>query len=1031
MGAATMDGTLTDPTGAVVGNAKIVITSESTNVSRQLTSNTAGFFSATDLAPGSYKVMVACPGFSPREIDHILLTVGQIRELNVQLTIATVSNNVVVSGVSNTLDTATSSVQGLVNGVTTRNLPLNGRDFTELATLQAGVSAVLTQYSADATSTTRLSRGFGSQLSIGGNRPQQISYLLDGINTNDYANGSPGSVSGAILGVDAVEEFSVIESNAPAQYGRMSGGVLNSITRSGTNTFHGSIYDFVRNSVFDARNHFDPATIPPFRRNQFGATASGPILRNRTFFFGNYEGFRQSLGSSIEDVVPSPNARMGNLVAGKVTINANVAPYLAVYNIPNAGVSGDTGIYSFVTQQPTNEDFSTIHLDHNFTEKNTLHGTMLYDTSSISSADPSDALIDQAISRRTAISLEDIHIFSAQLTNALRAGYSRSVSSGPRQQSVINPAANNPALGYFPGANLGALLVSGLTTFNGGAGAVGTYTYHYNSYQLYDDVALVRGRNSFSFGGSVERLQDNEEAGLLPFGEWSFGSLKSFLTNVPTFFESGLPTLPVAPVDLRTTIVAGYAQDDWRVRNNFTLNIGVRYEMNTDFTEARNRLGALATPTSAAVTPVKSYFSNNPTLLNFDPRAGFAWDPYGHGLTVVHGAVGIYDVLPLPYVLGLQTVSSSPIYDEAENTSVAKGTFPQNGFTGFNPPVRAIYTPRNPGPNYVMQYTFNIQQQFAKNTAFTLGYIGSHGVRQPFTSNDINFVPPVVDSPLGYVWPVKGTGTKLNPAIGIESGTYFEGSSVYNSLQASLRYTSSRVQGSLSYTWGRSIDDSSSALSGASFDNSISNPPNFDLRLNRALSDFDVRNLVTAYAMTVLPSPAQHLGPWVAPLRGWNLENIFTISGGVPFTPTIGGDPLGSLTSTPFDRPDLVRKTGCTQPQNIHYLDTSCFAFPANYEYATGLSGPRLGNAGRNPFIGPGTFFWTTGLMNEQKLGERIHMQLQAQAFNVSNRTNFGDPQSTEAQIFNASGNPLSTAGELTVTSSSSRQLQFALKFIF
>jgi hypothetical protein len=1030
MGAATMDGTVTDPTGAVVSNAKIVITSESTGISRQLASNSAGFYSATDLAPETYKIVVTSPGFSAREIDHIVLTVGQVRDVNVGVSLASVANNVVVTGVSNTLDTASSSVQGLVNGVTTRNLPLNGRDFTELATLQAGVSAVLTQYSADATSTTRLSRGFGSQLSVAGNRPQQISYLLDGINTNDYANGSPGSVSGAILGVDAVEEFSVIESNAPAQYGRMSGGVLNSITRSGSNTFHGSIYDYLRNSVFDARNYFDPATIPPFRRNQFGGTASGPILRNRTFFFGNYEGFRQSLGSALQDVVPSPNARAGNLVAGKVTISPVVTPYLALYNPPNTDVSGDTGIYSFVTQQPTNEDFSTVHFDHNFTEKNTLHGTMLYDTSSISSADPSDALIDQAISRRTAISLEDIHTFSAQLTNAVRAGYSRSVSSGPRQQSVVNPAANSTSLGYFPGANVGALLVSGLTTFNGGVGAVGTYTYHYNSYQLYDDLALVHGKNSFSFGGSVERLQDNEEAGLLPFGEWSFGSLKNFLTNVPTFFESGLPTLPVAPVDLRTTIVAGYAQDDWRFRTNLTVNIGVRYEMNTDFTESRNRLGALATPTSAAVTPVKTFFSNNPTLLNFNPRVGFAWDPYGRGLTVVHGAFGIYDVLPLPYILGLQSVSSSPIYDEAENTSVAKGSFPLNGFTGFTPPVRAIYTPQNPGRNYVMQYTFNVQQQFAKNTTFTVGYIGSHGVRQPFTANDINFVPPVAATPLGYVWPAK-SGTKLNPAIGIESGTYFEGSSLYNSLQTSLRYTSSRIQGSLSYTWARSIDDSSSALSGASFDNSISNPPYFNLRLNRALSDFDVRNLVTAYAMTALPSPAQHLGPWVAPLRGWNLENIFTISGGVPFTPTIGGDPLGSLTSTPFDRPDLVRKTGCTHPQNIFYLDTSCFAFPANYEYATGLFGPRLGNAGRNPLIGPGTFFWTTGLMNEQKLSERLRMQLEAQAFNVSNRTNFADPQSTEAEIFNASANLLSTAGELTVTSSSSRQLQFSLKFLF
>lgn len=1031
MGAATLEGTVTDPSGAIIIGVRLTVTANFTGVSRAVTSNSAGFYSATDLAPGTYTIDASSSGFSRREIDNVLLSVGSIHRVDVHLQVATVANSVIVSDVSNSLETVSSSVKGVVNGLTTRNLPLNGRDFTTLATLQSGVSAVDTQFGASATSTTRLSRGFGSQLSIGGNRPQQISYLLDGINENDYANGSPGSVSGAILGVDAVEEFSVIQSNAAAQYGRTSGGVINSITRSGTNQFHGSVYDYLRNSVFDARNYFDPATIPPFRRNQFGASASGPIFRNRTFFFANYEGFRQSLGSAEEDIVPSPAARKGELVAGTVTIDPKVLPYLALYHMPNGEVTGDTGIYSFVTQEPTNEDFSTVHLDHSFSSKDTLHGTVLYDTSSISSADPSNAVLDQAISRRAVAAIEEIHIFSPQLTNAVRIGYSRSVASGPRQQGVLNSAANDSSLGYFPSANAGSLLVSGLTKFNGGVGAVGTYTYHYNSYQLYDDVSLIRGKHSLTFGGSVERLQDNEEAGLLPFGSWSFGSIAKFLTNAPTYFQSGLPTLPVEPVDLRTTIAAGYLQDSWRLRPNFTVNLGLRYEMNTDFTEVRNRLGVLKTPTSSDVTPVKSYFSNNPTLKNFEPRFGFAWDPYRQGKTVVHGAFGVYDVLPLPFILGLQAVSSSPIYDEAENTSVAKGSFPLDGFTGFTPPVRAIYTPPNPGRNYVMQYTLNVQQQVAHNTIATLGYIGSHGVRQPFTANDINFVQPVIDSPLGYVWPVKGTAPKLNPAIGTESGTYFEGSSIFHSLQATLKYDSTRTHGMLAYTWGRSIDDSSSALSGASFGNSISNPPYFDLRLNRGPSDFDIRQAISAYAMMALPGLPGHYGPLATPLRGWSLENIFSIRGGVPFTPIVGGDPLATLSSAAFDFPDRVRKSGCIHPQNIHYLDTSCFAFPAKYEYAPGLFGGRLGNDGRNSVIGPGAFFWTAGLMNEQKVSERLSIKLEAQAFNVTNRPNFEDPAKAATQIFNASGSLLANAGRLTSTSTTSRQLQFALNLEF
>lgn len=1032
VGAATLQGTVTDANGGAIPGARVVITSELTGVSRELTTNSTAFFSATDLPPGTYKVVVTSQGFAPSEFDHIVLTVGGIREVDAHLALATVSSKVVVTSVApNTLDTTNAAVQGVVTGPTTRELPLNGRDFTALAALQPGVSAVLTQYGADATSTTRLSRGFGSQLSIGGDRPQQISYLLDGVNTNDYANGSPGSVSGVILGVDAVQEFSVIQSNASAQYGRTSGGVINSITRSGTSAYHGSVYDYLRNDVFDARNAFDPAAIPPFRRNQFGATASGPVFLKKTFFFVNYEGLRQSQGVTMQDIVPSPNARQGILTTGTVTINPSVKPYLALYHLPNAGVTGNTGIYSFVTQQPTNEDFSIVHLDHNFSDRNMVHGTMLYDTSSTSSADPSDALIDQAISRRSTVALEEVHVFSPQMTNAFRLGYSRSVATGPRQQGVINPAANDRGLGYFPGANAGSLLVSGLTTFNGGVGAVGTYSYHYNDYQVYDDIALVRGNHSISFGGSVQRLQDNELAGLLPFGSWSFGSLKNFLTNVPTYFQSGLPTLPVRPVDLRTTIVGGYAQDYWRFRRNLTLSLGLRYEMSTDFTETANMLGELTTPTASSVTGVSTYFTNNPTLKNFEPKVGFAWDPFGHGQTAVRGAFGIYDELPLPYMFGLQTVSSWPIYDESENTSVAKGSFPLNGFTGFTPPVRAMYMPQNPGRSYVMQYTLNVEQKLTRNTTMAVDYIGWHGVRQLFSANDINYVLPVLETSTGYVWPKAGTEPKLNPAMGTESGQFFEGSSLYNSLQATLKYTANRIQGMFSYTLSRSIDDSSSSLSGASFDNSIANPPYFDLKLNRGLSDLNVSNMISAYSMAALPSPPKSFGLVAAPLRGWNLENIFSIRSGLPFTATIGGDPLASLTSAAFDRPDQVSHSGCTRPQTIQYINTSCFAFPGTYQYAPGLLGSRLGDAGRNSIIGPGSFVWTVGLMKVTPIGERIRMELRAEAFNVTNRSNFANPLATEAQIFNASGNLLSTAGRLTAISSSSRQMQFALKFLF
>jgi outer membrane receptor protein involved in Fe transport len=1041
-GAGTLQGTVTDPSGAEVPGANVVVTSETTGVERQLTSNSAGLYVAADLPAGRYRVVASASGFSKQRIDNVELTVGAVRNLDVQLKLGSVENVVNVTITPATIDTATSTVQGIVSGPQTRDLPLNGRDFTALAALQPGVSAVLTQFTSNATSTTRLSRGLGSQLTIGGNRPQLNSYRLDGVNINDYANGSPGSVSGALLGVDAVQEFSVIMSNAPAQYGRTAGGVVNSVTRSGTNTFHGAAYDFIRNSVFDARNYFDPQSgVPSFRRNQFGASAGGPIIKARTFFFANYEGFRQSLGQSLTAIVLSPNARKGQLVCTsgatcvngltKVTIDPKVVPYLALYNQPNGALHGDTADYNFNTQQPTNEDFFTFHLDHTFSSKDSLRGTGLYDTSSVNSSDASNAVNDAALSRRTTVSLEEVHVFGSQFTNAARFGYSRSAATAPIQRSVINPAAADTKLGFFPGDTVGSLIVSGLQTFNGGVGAVGTFSYHYNSYQVYDDASLIRGRQSISFGGTVERIQSNQLAGLLPNGSWSFGSIRNFLTNTPTFFESGLPITPVRPFDLRSTIAAGYVQDDWRFRPNLTLNLGLRYEMNTNITEASNRLGKLVNITDPAASPVHTYFTNNPTLKNFEPRVGFSWDPFSHGTTVIRGAFGIYDVLPLPYILALQGVSSAPAYDEGRVVNEPKGSFPLNGFATTGPKVRAIYTPDEAKRNYKMQYTFNIQHQLSHNLSVTLGYIGSHGVHDLFNTNDINIVLPVLKSPQGYVFPKLGTGVPQNPNLGTVSGTYFKGSSLYNALQTTLNLQSTRLTGQLSYTWSKSIDDSSSSISGASFNNAVASPPFFDLRLSRGPSDFDVRHVFTANSILALPSPGPSFGKWAEPLRGWTFTNIILVRTGIPFTPIVGGDPLGLLTNAPFAFPDRVNNGNCTHGHSVNYLNTACFAFPGTFEYTPGLSGPLLGNSGRNSIYGPGLFNWTTGLIKEIHATERLRVQLQAQAFNVTNHTNFANPQSTQLQVFNASGALLPTAGQLTLTSTTSRQLQFALKVLF
>ena len=1075
----TLQGTITDTTGAVVAGATVHVEAVLTGVARDTSTNSDGFYSAPNLNAGGYKVTVSAKGFATYVQNDVILSVGAVRNLDVSLSVSASEVTVNVEASSNQVNSADTSIQGIVDGKQTRDLPLNGRDWTTLATLNTGVSQILTQYAGAATATTRLSRGLGAQMTIGGSRPQQNSYRLDGVNINDYANGGPGSVSGATLGVDAVQEFSVITSDAPAQYGRMSGGVVNSITRAGTNAFHGSAYDFVRNSVFDSRSWFDPLSgEPSFRRNQIGGTFGGPIVKDKTFFFFNYEGFRQAQGVSLSSTVLSPNARTGLVTCtgnGKapcdtpgtttpaptgtsglqqLTVNAAVPPYLALFPLPNGPISGNSGTFNYVTTQKGNEDFSTLHLDHNFTQKDSLHGTLLYDTASLDSADTTDTLYDEAISRRTTGSLEEVHIFTARLANSFRVGYNRAVAIAPNEKGVINAAVNNPALDYYTGRSVGQLIVSGLTTVQGGSGSVGTNAFHYNSFQYYDDATYIFGRHSITFGGNIERDQNNTLGGVLPNGEWDFSSINNFLTNVPSYFEGGVPGTPVIPHDLRQTIYAAYVQDSWKLRSNITANLGLRYEMATDTTETAGRLGQLPTPTSTSGISVHSFFTNNPTAKNLEPRLGVAWDPYKNGKTVFSAASGLYDILPLNYFLQLQIISSAPSYEEGRVTyagSGGSGLFPVTPFYTTTPLLRQIYTPRTPPRSYVIQTNVSFQQQLTTNTVLQIGYITSHGVHQVFTTNDINNVPYVgQDSSGNYYWPdiTKVAGATraaliLNPAVGTLSDTFFAGSSLYNALQASLSYSAPKgITGKIAYTWSHSIDDSSSAVSGASFSNAVSGLPSFDLRLDRADSDFDLRNVFSANAVAPLPD-IKRGGLYTSILRHWTFNNIINIRSGIPFTPIIGGDPLALLGSQPFAFPDrVVYNRSCTNKHNVinyvvNYIDTTCFAIPGTVPYGSGFNGPRLGTSRRNTLDGPGFFFWTTGLMKDQPITERLRAQFQIQAFNVDNHTNFANPASAQTQIYNTNATTYavsasSTAGQLSAPAATpGRQLQFALKLIF
>src|ERR1700680_3417934 len=429
----TIEGTITDPKGAVLQDVSVEIVNLSTQIVTTLTSNGDGFYTAPNLLPGNYTVTAKHSGFATA-VTELILTVGAQHVVNVTMHIGTINEVVRVKTEVPEVELASSEIGGVVNGTTIRDMPLNGRDWTQLATLEPGITSIRTQPSVGAGD--RGQRGFGTQMTVNGGRPAQNNYRLDGTSINDYSNSAPGSVLGTDLGSDAVEEFSVLSSSYPAEYGRSSGGVINAITRSGTDHFHGSVYEFLRNSALDASNYFD-TTKPPFKRNQFGAAAGGPIIKNRTFFFANYEGLRQSLGITQVNFVPTDNARAGHLSSGDIVVSPAVVPYLPIWHSPNSGTLStscdstgticDIGIFKLSSQQVTPENYFTTRIDHKISLTDSLYGTYMRDTATISQPDELGIKQTGYTTRRKLITIEESHMFTPQVINAARFGFSRVV----------------------------------------------------------------------------------------------------------------------------------------------------------------------------------------------------------------------------------------------------------------------------------------------------------------------------------------------------------------------------------------------------------------------------------------------------------------------------------------------------------------------------------------------------------------------------------------------------------------------------
>ncbi len=1074
----TILGTITDPTGAAIPSTKVVIKNVATGVITTVTTNAQGIYNAPNLLPGTYEATISAAGFESVVQSGIALAVGGQQVLNVTMKVGEVTQRVEVSEIAPDVQLASSTISGVIDSNTVLQLPLNGRSWTDLATLQAGVSTIRAIVSV--ASPDRLGRGLGVQLSVTGGRPQQNNYLLNGVSINDYSNQSPGSILGGNLGVDAVAEFSVLTTNYSAEYGRTSGGVVSAIGRSGTNQFHGSAFEFVRTSVLDARNPFDfpsapgLAAKPPFHRNQFGVSAGGPIRKDKTFIFGAYEGLRQSLGLSEVDNVPSLNARNGilcdftNSTDCSTTINpganAAVQPYLNFFPKPNGPVqcagpsgnpcvpgAGDTALYIFGGSQITNENYFSTRIDHHFSEKDNLSGSYMFDNSPSSQNDEfkNKLLLNRA--RRQLVTLEENHVFSGSLGNSFRVGYSRVFAAAPAGSTAINPLAANTSLGFLPGDAAGVINVPGLTIFSGGLSSAIPAVFHWNSWQAYDNVFLTKGRHSLKFGANVERIENNQFTPSRPGGEFDFQSLQDFLTNgLATFTADKAST----PKGVRETIFGTYIQDDFHFRSNLTLTLGLRYEMATVPTEVHGQLASLQHLTDPTVV-VKSPLFANPSLRNFEPRVGFSWDPFRNGKTAVRGGFGMFDVLVLPANLR-HTVDGTVPFSLSANGANLPGLFPSAAFaqlTTLQSANRAAFFEQNPPRNYVMQWNLNIQREITPSITAMVAYVGSHAVHNTFQTDDSDIVLPIAKTPLGYLWPIPNLVSPLptfNPNFARIALTSFNSSSLYHALELQLkRRMSHGFEAQASYTFGRSIDSSSGSTDGDQFQNGLTSMLFFDQGIRRGLSDFNQSHKIIINFTWDVPSSKNLNGAlgWAA--SGWEFGGIFEASSGLPFTGIIAPDPLGMNSTDQFSLPDRVK--GCNPIQGgFNYLNLSCFALPTapasmaaqcdpnSFPGAaqappagTVYCGNLLGNGGRNTLIGPRLVNLDFSLFKNnpiKRISEQFNVQFRMEIFNSLNHSNFNPPTANNV-IFDGTGAPVSGAGQLNGTATTSRQIQFALKF--
>jgi hypothetical protein len=1069
---ASIKGAVTDPSGAPVPSAAVRAKSLETGAIRSAVTDDAGRYLVLSLPVGEYEIRVAKAGFQDAIRTGIHLVVGEEASVDLRLQVGVEISQITVTADAPIVSTTTRDISGLVGEQAVKELPLNGRSYDLLLPLNPGI----VNFTSQKTGGTGISNSTtANNFAVSGNRPQQNIFLLNGVEYSGAAenNMQPGGTSGMLLGVDAVREFNVQRDSYSAELGKRPGAQVIIATRSGTNQLHGSIFEFLRNNALDAPNYFDQGSAPPFQRNQFGTSLGGPIRADKTFLFGNYEGFRQNLHQTSVAFVPG--------LAARAAAAPSVQPLLNLWPTPPPGtpeldIPGKPYGISQVFSSPLQtirEDFGTVRLDHIFSEKDSLAGIYTIDDGGDVTATPLNPFSSDIVTLRAQVlSLEETHVYSPSLLNAARFGFSRAGYFFTGEPTPDTPAASVP--GFLIGHPVGALVVGGSAASNpmaqlglAGSNNGSNLFIHRNLYTVEDRVTVTRGRHQLSFGVWFQRFQSNETIALSQFGQATFASLTTFLQGtIGSFLFDPAPT----EMNWRSSFGAAYAEDVIRLSPKVTLSLGFRDEITSGWNEAHGR-AANYTFANGVISSQPhigdAFFTVNNAKFLPQPRIGVAWSPFGTK-TVLRAGFGMYN--DLQDALGYRADQNAP-FNPTYSTPLSVSQLPINPagpFPGTPKLVPGGVQPDMQTPTLI-SWSLRIARELSPNTALTVGYVGSHGYHE-LIGIDANEPFPVIcpASPCPPTYPVPTppgpngnppattgfpaglagqpvpassyfvpTTTRANPALANTWSWFSEGNSFYHALQVDVNH---RFSGGLSfrgvYTFSKTLDngDSLNATTSGGGPALASNP--FNLRADWGLATFDVRNIAVIDGTYALPFGhgkrlLSDLGGFAnAAASGWTVNSIVTLQDGFPFTPQLSYNPSNNGDTRnpvrPFVNPaftGLVILGKPTQWFNPSAFLAPAFATPADIK----ANGGFYGNLGRNTLIGPGLATWDFSVLKDTRIREQLNLQFRAEIFNLLNRANFNQPN---AVVFTPSGvSP--TAGVITSTTTTARQVQFGLKLLW